>query len=64
MLDILFRQITTFIKVCVVFVFWAPDPFLDAGEVESSELKAQNVQNYIYFYINLYQAFKNKQYFG
>ena len=28
-LDILFRQITTFIKVCVAFVFWNQDPLID-----------------------------------
>ena len=29
MLDIFFRQITTFIKVCVAFVFWAPGSLMD-----------------------------------
>ena len=28
-LDIYFFQITTFIKVCVAFVFWASDPIVD-----------------------------------
>ena len=28
-LDILFRQITTFIEVYVVFVFWASDPLIE-----------------------------------